>query len=87
MSEVVVSSDELDDYVRPRVEMVLVSQRRNTSITLHLMDDEHWMEPACHAHAKYGWVDKSVTLYPRNYAPFCTYCVEEHFGIEVSNDE
>lgn len=86
MTEVVLRKDELDDYVRPKVEMVLVSQRRNTSITLHLMDDERWMEPVCGAYARYGWIDKSIELYPRNYAPFCTYCVETHFGIEVTDE-
>lgn len=73
---------ELDDFVRPKVEMILVSARGNTPTTLHIMSDEQWMEPVCSARAK-RWIDKSTALYPRGYAPFCSECVEKHFNIEV----
>lgn len=86
MNEVVLAPDEVDDYVRPKVDHILVSGRRNTSVTLHIERGDE-MEPVCSAHSPHGWVEKSVAIYPPDYAPFCSRCAEDYFGIEVSDHE
>lgn len=87
MSELALTPGELDDYVRPRVERILVSRKGNTSVTLHIMSNTHWMEPECATHASGGWIDKAIDLYPKRYAPICSRCAKERFGVEVLDDE
>lgn len=88
MSEVALTPAELDDYIRPKIDRILVTHNHNTGKTLHVMSDERWMEPACSTVTTSGnWTDKSIALYPRGFRPFCKECAEQHFDIEVIDDE
>lgn len=87
MSEVVLTSDELDDYVRHRVESILITSCNNSSRMLHMMSEEDWMEPACNTTTRRGgWIDKPIAVYPPDYHPVCPDCVETHFGVEVTDE-
>jgi hypothetical protein len=89
VTEVVLTPDDLDEFVRPRVEWVLISGHTNSSRTLHIKSDEHWMEPVCHTRVQHdgGWLDKPISVFPPDYRPFCTQCVEMKYGIEVVDDD
>lgn len=73
---------ELDDYVRPRVETIVVSRGGKSTRKLHL---GHAIEPICSARHRNvrHWDEKPVVVYPPDYFPFCDECVEKYFGIEV----
>lgn len=87
VTKIVLTKDELDDYVRPRVESVVISSGGNSSRTLHIQREGH-AEPVCSARLRTvnQWLEKSVTVYPPNFHPFCDHCVEERFGIEVIDE-
>lgn len=89
MSSVVSSKDDLDSYLRDKVETILVSGRRNTSITLHLRSHRNQMVPLCGAQTirDDGWLDKSVAVYPPGFAPFCSQCAKKRFDVEVASNE
>jgi hypothetical protein len=86
MTTLVLTTEELDAYVRERVDTVLVNRHTNSSRTLHIESEENWMEPVCGTRAQYDWLDKPITVYPSNYFPICPHCAETVFDIEVIDE-
>lgn len=87
MTETVLTTDQLDSYVRERVETILVTPRNNSSRNLHLQSEDGWMDTVCKSTTTHGWLDKPLSVYPPQYHPICPSCVEERFGVEVLRDE
>lgn len=85
MSEVALTTDELDGYVRTRVEMVLVTRHTTSSRYLHLKSDDEWLEPVCNTRSD-SWMDRSIDVYPPNYFEVCPHCVETRFDVEVMSE-
>lgn len=88
MSEVVLTSDELDEFVRYRVESVLISScSTHTNRILHMLSDEEWLKPACNTTVRRdGWVDKPISVFPPGYRRICPDCVELLFDVEVTDE-
>lgn len=88
MTETVLRPSQLDEFIRHRVEMVLITScSTTTERVLHLMDDEDWMEPACDAQKHRGeWYDKPISVYPPDYHRICPHCVELRFDVEVMDE-
>lgn len=86
MSEVVLTTPaELDDYLRKRVDRILISRHTKSSRMLHIPSNEEWMQPVCRATTIHedGWYDKPISVYPPEYHPVCVECAEQRFDVEV----
>lgn len=87
MSTLALTEEELDDYVRKRIDTILVSGHTNSGRLLHIPSDERWMKPVCNARTQRNeWLDKPITVYPPNYFPICPDCAETVFDIEVIDE-
>lgn len=82
MSEAVHTLDDLDAY-RDRVETILVGSQSAITDPIHIQSSERWMEPLCTTGG--DWIDKPTSIFPHR--PLCPHCAEQHFDIEVIDDE
>lgn len=85
MSQVVLKADELDSYVRDRVETVLIGKGTKTTFRLHLPDEPGSERSICPNETKRegGWRAKDFDIFPPGYHKICLTCVRERFGVEV----
>lgn len=85
MSQVVLDVDELDAFVRERIDTVLVGKWTKTSGKLHIPEEPGSTESACRYSPRRedGWRDKDIRIYPPHFHGICTRCVNVRFGVEV----
>lgn len=84
MSEVHLRQEDLDAYVRERVEMVLIGSPTKTDKSLHLPASRDCTESVCRFRSQRdGWRVKAIAVYPPGHVSYCAECVERTFGVEV----
>lgn len=84
----ITTNDEVDAYVRERVETIVITSCNNSSRMLHMRADSSEIEPVCSTITRRGdWTDKPLAVYPPCYHPICPDCVELLFDVEVRCDE
>lgn len=85
MSVDVLAPDDRDEFIRKRVDTILISGRSDSSRMLHLLSSERWMEPVCGTQLKPNtrWLDKPISVYPTDHFPICPQCIEARFDVEV----
>lgn len=87
MSEVHLRQEDLDAYVRERVEMVLIGSPTKTDKSLHLPASRNYSESVCRFYPQRdGWRLKSIAVFPPGHHPFCSECVKRTFGVEVLDE-
>lgn len=85
MSETVLTPAELDEYVRLRVDRVLITSCCNSDRMIHILSDEEWLTPVCNVTIERGeWIDKPISIFPPEYHTICPTCVRRRFGVEVA---
>lgn len=85
MTELILTPDELDDYVRSRVDTVLLGKYKTTARSLHIPAQGGSDGVACDARTERdnGWQSKPINVYPPGHHRICPWCAEQRFGIEV----
>lgn len=87
MTETVLATDDLDEFIRHRVERVLITSCCNSDRLIHVLSDEEWMQPSCDVTVTRGeWLDKPISIFPSGYHDICPTCVEQRFGVEVEDE-
>lgn len=83
MSQIILDADDVDEYVRERVDSVLVGKGTKSTVTLHIPDGEGDSICPYQTHREGGWRTKDFAVYPPGHHNICTTCVRERFGVEV----
>lgn len=87
MTETVLATDDLDAFIRERVDQVLITSCCNSDRIIHVLSEDEWMDPVCNATIRRGeWLDKPISIYPEDYHDVCPDCVETRFGVEVVSE-
>lgn len=85
MSQVVLQRDDIDPFVRARIDTVLVGKGSKSPVTLHIPDGVGATETVCpyRTHREGGWRVKDISIFPEQNHDFCLRCVRERFGVDV----
>lgn len=88
MSKLALTVEQVDSYVRKRVDRVLIGKSNSTPRRLHIPSEHDATDVSCKARTSLeNWNEKPIAVYPPCYHKFCPWCVDRRFSIEVIDDE
>lgn len=88
MSKLAMTNEDVDTYVRDRVDRVLIGKSNSTPRRLHIPSEHDNTDVSCKAQTSLeDWNVKPINVYPPCYHKICPWCADRRFGIEVIDDE